>query len=92
MVASWTDYYCSSVGFLGTSIDVVRLFLKYILSTKPWLQDPEVVSIPWQQEMEDSLAKRATKDGDANEQTLLKIGVLWTDGIVRPQLPILHGF
>jgi amidase len=41
--------------------------------------------------MEDSLLKRATKDGNANDQTPLKIGVLWTDGIVGPQPPILRG-
>ncbi|KAI9769988.1 MAG: hypothetical protein M1840_003699 [Geoglossum simile] len=83
--------YPSSVGFLSTSVDTLKLVMASVLSTQPWLRDPEVVSIPWRQEMVDSTLERASPDGTANDQPPLKIGVYWTDGVVGPHPPILRG-
>jgi|SRR5579862_3681523 len=83
--------YSSSVGFLSTSLDALKLVMTSILSTQPWLRDPEVVSIPWRQEIVDSTLERASPDGTANNQPPLKIGVYWTDGVVGPHPPILRG-
>ncbi|KAI9779264.1 MAG: hypothetical protein M1839_007516 [Geoglossum umbratile] len=83
--------YPSSIGFLSTSVDALKLVMASILSTQPWLRDPEVVSIPWRQETVDSTLERASPDGTANDQPPLKIGVYWTDGVVGPHPPILRG-
>jgi hypothetical protein len=39
--------YASSVSFLSNSIDALELVISSVLSTQPWLRDPEVVAIPW---------------------------------------------
>lgn len=62
-----------------------------VLSTQPWLRDPEVVSIPWRQHMADSVFERASPHGSSNDKTPLKLGIYWTDEVVGPQPPILRG-
>ena len=62
-----------------------------ILSTKPWLRDPEVVPIPWRLELENEVLERAGRDGSANGKTPLKFGVLWSDGYITPQPPVMRG-
>jgi len=85
--------YPSSVGFLSTSIDALKLIMSSVLSTQPWLRDPEVVAIPWRQELADEVLQRAsTEDGRALEnERPLKLGIYWTDGVVQPQPPIRRG-
>ena len=62
-----------------------------ILSTEPWLRDPNVVNIPWRQELVASVLSRAKPDGSANDCLPLKLGIYWNDGTVAPQPPILRG-
>src|SRR5437773_2310382 len=62
-----------------------------VLSTMPWLRDPNVVNVPWRREIVDSTHSRAASNGAANEQTLLKLGIYWNDGVVTPQPPIDRG-
>lgn len=62
-----------------------------ILSTEPWTQDPRVVSIPWRSALEESTLARAGRLGKANGKQPLKLGVFWTDGVVKPQPPITRG-
>ncbi|KAH0536017.1 hypothetical protein FGG08_007084 [Glutinoglossum americanum] len=81
----------SSVGFMSTSIDALRLVMASVLSTQPWLRDPEVISIPWRQEIADSTLERASPDGAANDRLPLKLGIYWTDGVVGPHPPVLRG-
>ena len=76
---------------MSTSIDALKLVMASVLSTQPWLRDPEVVSIPWRQEMADSIFERASPHGAANDQPPLKLGVYWTDGVVGLHPPILRG-
>ena len=83
--------YRSAVGYLATSIDALKLIMTSVLSTKPWLRDPEVVTIPWRQEIADNTLARARTNGAANDKLPLKLGVFWTDNVVAPQPPITRG-
>jgi len=83
--------YASSVGFLSNSIDALQLIMKSVLSTQPWLRDPEVVPIPWRQTVVDSTLSRASADGSSNYNTPLKLGIYWTNGVVGPHPPINRG-
>lgn len=84
------DTYASSVGVMGTTIDSIRLVMTSVLSTSPWLRNPNVVKMPWNSEAETSTLSRANADGSASGVPL-KIGIYWTDGVVTPQLPVLRG-
>lgn len=84
--------YRSTVGFLGTSLDALELLLKSVLSTEPWQRDPSVVPIPFRQEVLDSCSSRVDEQGYVKPAAKpLKIGVLWTDGVVGPHPPVLRG-
>ncbi|RMZ79350.1 hypothetical protein DV737_g3444, partial [Chaetothyriales sp. CBS 132003] len=75
--------YRSTVGFLSTSLGGLELMLRSILSTKPWLNDPSVVSIPFRQDIVDEYLSRAEPSGSKKPSgPPLKLGVLWSDGIV----------
>ncbi|KAL8940143.1 MAG: hypothetical protein Q9211_002417 [Gyalolechia sp. 1 TL-2023] len=75
---------------MGTSIDAVKLVLTSLLSTSPWLRDPNVVNMPWNSEVETSTLARANPDGSANSAPL-KIAIYWTDGVVTPHPPVERG-
>ena len=84
--------YRSTVGFMSTSLAGLELIFRSILSTEPWLRDPAVVPMPFRQDAIDAVLSRA----DANEVAKttgppLKLGILWTDGIVGPHPPIKRG-
>lgn len=84
--------YRSTIGFLSTSLGGLELLLRSILSTKPWLNDPAVVPIPFRHEIVDKYLSRAEPSGTAKlSGPPLKLGVLWTDGVVGPQPPIIRG-
>ncbi|KAL2021891.1 hypothetical protein VTK56DRAFT_6486 [Thermocarpiscus australiensis] len=84
--------YRSTVGFMSTSLDGLELALRSILSTQPWLRDPSVVPIPYRQEIVDQYRKRGNLDGTAKSSELpLKLGILWTDGVITPHPPIMRG-
>lgn len=85
------DTYASSIGVMGTSIDAVQLLLTSLLSTQPWIQDPNVVRMPWDHVMERSTLARANPDGSAKTEAPLKIGFYWTDGLVMPHPPVTRG-
>lgn len=76
---------------MGTSLDALHLLLSSILSMQPWLRDPYVVHIPWRQEITNAILSRAAEDGSTNDEAPLKLGILWTDGVVTPQPPITRG-
>lgn len=84
--------YRSTVGFMGTSLDALELLLKSILSTTPWKYDPAVVPVPFRQDVIDSYMSRVDYQGHAKSTgQALKIGVLWSDGVVGPHPPVLRG-
>lgn len=69
------------IGPLSTSLEGIRLFMKTVIASKPWLHEPSLVPIPWR-DQESHLATPAGKK--------LKVGVLWHDGVVMPHPPITH--
>ncbi|KAF2839400.1 amidase signature enzyme [Patellaria atrata CBS 101060] len=65
--------YSSSVGVMGTSPDTIHLVLRSVVLTQPWIKDSNVVPILW---------------AGTNDNKPLKLGILWTDGVVTTQPPI----
>ncbi|CAG7555245.1 unnamed protein product [Fusarium equiseti] len=86
------DTYRSTVGFMGTSIEALEVVFKSVLGTEPWLRDPAVLPIPFREERAKEYSSRA--DGKGNSKSgvrPLKMGVLWSDGMVGPHPPVLRG-
>ena len=69
------------LGPLSTSLEGVKLFMKTVIDSKPWLEEPSLVPIPWR-DQGNYLSHSSGKK--------LKIGVLWHDGIVKPHPPVLR--
>lgn len=72
---------------MGTSLDGIDLGFKALLSTQPWANDPAVVPVPYRQEIFDAYSARGSRAGARP----LKIGVLWSDGLVEPHPPVRRG-
>ncbi|KAJ4127012.1 hypothetical protein NW768_008633 [Fusarium equiseti] len=86
------DTYRSTVGFMGTSIDALEVVFKSVLGTEPWLRDPAVLPIPFREDMMKSYSSRADEKGYSKSGARpLKMGVLWSDGMVGPHPPVLRG-
>ncbi|RBR25087.1 uncharacterized protein FIESC28_02144 [Fusarium coffeatum] len=86
------DTYRSTVGFMGTSVEALEVVFKSVLGTGPWLRDPAVIPIPFREEMMASYSSRADRKGNPKSgQRPLKMGVLWSDGMVGPHPPVLRG-
>ncbi len=75
---------------MSTSLGGLELGLKSVLATCPWYQDPAVVPIPYRQQAADDILARVKSDGTATHRPL-KLGILWTNGIVEPHPPIRRG-
>ncbi|KAB2573462.1 Acetamidase [Lasiodiplodia theobromae] len=71
----------SVIGPMGHSISDLRLLLKTIIQTQPWLADPKVNRIPWRQEDEDAVKAKI-------QAKKLTFGVIRTDGMVNPHPPV----
>lgn len=71
------------IGPLSTSLEGMELFMRTIISAKPWLKEPSLIPFHWRQN-EDYLGRTASG------ARKLKIGVLHDDGIVRPHPPVLR--
>ena len=56
--------------------------MKTVLAYKPWVQDPTLIPLPWREEN-----LNLSPAGDKK----LKIGILWSDGIVKPHPPVQRG-
>ncbi|KAH8590975.1 amidase signature domain-containing protein [Bisporella sp. PMI_857] len=65
------------VGIMGESIPSLQLMLKSLLSSEPWSRDPDVLNIPWREEI--SLA---------NGKEEFAFGLMKSDGLVTPHPPI----
>ena len=68
------------LGPLSTSLDGVKMFMKTVISAKPWLKEPSLIPIPWR-DQESWL-------GASSGGKKIKIAVMWNDRIVRPHPPI----
>jgi len=65
----------SVLGPLSTSLSGLKLFMKAIIDTQPWLHEPALIPMPW-------------RDVQFPLDRPLRIGVLWHDGVVKPHPPI----
>ncbi|XXH01436.1 hypothetical protein Hte_007796 [Hypoxylon texense] len=68
----------SAIGFMSTSLSALDLCMESILSTKPWLRDPDVVEIPWRPHLKHQPKK-------------LCFAVIRNDGMCTPHPPIARG-
>ena len=55
------------------------MFMKAIIDSKPWIEDPSLLPLPWRDDLLMSVIGKGKR---------LKIGVMWSDGIVTPHPPI----
>ncbi|KAI1146361.1 amidase signature domain-containing protein [Nemania diffusa] len=84
--------YRSTVGLLSTSLGGLELLFRSNLSTQPWLRDPAVVPLPFRQAIMDEYSLRVmSNESGTTSAKPLKLGVLWTDGVVQPHPPITRG-
>ena len=65
----------SVLGPMSTSLSGLKLFMKAIIDSQPWLTEPALISFPW-------------RDVELPRDRPLRIGVLWDDEVVRPHPPI----
>ncbi|KAF4635511.1 hypothetical protein G7Y89_g2581 [Cudoniella acicularis] len=79
-----TDGWCSTmagadpipgvVGPLSTSLEGIKLFIKTIIASKPWLEEPALAPLPW--------------NWPSYNTSKLKIAVMWHDKVVTPHPPV----
>ncbi|KAL8730858.1 MAG: hypothetical protein Q9166_003785 [cf. Caloplaca sp. 2 TL-2023] len=69
------------IGPLSTSLEGVKLFMKTVLSAKPWLEEPSCLPMPWR----DHATHLPTSNGKK-----LRVAVLWSDEVVKPHPPIIR--
>ncbi len=65
-------------GPMARSLLTVEYFMQSLLDSSPWNLDPGCIPIPWRKDM----AALPTKK--------LKLGIIYDDGIVRPQPPVMR--
>ncbi|KAK9447604.1 amidase signature domain-containing protein [Limtongia smithiae] len=63
-----------AIGPLAQSRRTMEYFFKYIIGSKPWISEPGLLAVPWR---ESPLTPGK-----------LKIGILWSDGVVKPLPPV----
>ncbi|ODM19747.1 hypothetical protein SI65_04733 [Aspergillus cristatus] len=63
-------------GPMANSLDTVEYFMQSLLDSNPWDVDPGCIPVPWR------------KDVAAFPDRKLRIGIVYDDGVVRPQPPI----
>ncbi|CZR55783.1 related to general amidase [Phialocephala subalpina] len=66
----------SVVGFMSSSPRSLQLMMASLMSTKPWMHDPEIVKMPWRDSEE------------LRQRDQLCFGIFASDGIVSPHPPI----
>ncbi|KAL8698746.1 MAG: hypothetical protein Q9224_001715, partial [Gallowayella concinna] len=69
------------MGPLSTSLEGVKLFMKTVLSAKPWLEEPSCLPMPWMDQESHLPTSRGQK---------LRVAVLWSDQVVKPHPPIIR--
>jgi amidase len=63
---------------MGRSLESIELFMRANSLAQPWLHDPKVVPLPWDD----------AKVGATAKAEQLVFGVIWTDGEATPHPPI----
>ncbi|KAF7311089.1 Amidase domain-containing protein [Mycena chlorophos] len=76
------DSVSSVVGPLSNSLDGLTIFVKAVLSKRPWLKDPLIIRKSWDED-----GYNLVEHGGPNAK--LCYAILWDDGFVRPD-PTVH--
>ena|ERR1700737_5016701 len=71
----------STCGPIAHSLDDIKLFVKSVLSQKPWFRDPKVIELDWRESAVEEV-RRAEK---------LCFGIMKWEGTIMPHPPILRG-
>jgi amidase len=72
----------SVLGPLSTDIGSIKLFMQVVIGQRPWLKDPLALRKPWDED-----GYRLVEHGGGKKLTF---GILWNDGQVIPQPPIIR--
>jgi amidase len=72
------DTMAAVIGPLSTSLAGIKLFMKIIIDSQPWLIEPALTPLPW----------NSSLTIYPSPQTPLKIGVMYHDEVVKPHPPI----
>ncbi|KAH8102635.1 general amidase [Cristinia sonorae] len=70
----------TTAGPLSVSIEGLKHFMQAVLSSRPWMVDPNVIRKPWDQD-----AYELKEHGNGQK---LCFGILWDDGHLKPHPPI----
>ena len=62
---------------MSTSLATSEYFMERLLASEPWNLDPAAIPIPWRKDLASPPTERK-----------LKLGVVYDDGVVKPQPPI----
>ncbi|MCJ1479223.1 hypothetical protein MMC13_007908 [Lambiella insularis] len=65
------------VGPQSSTLEGIKLFMKTVISSKPWINDPSLVPLPWR-----------TNQTHLRGAQKLKIEIIWSNGVVKPQPPV----
>ncbi len=69
------------IGPISTTLEGVKLFMKTLIDSKPWLTEASLLPFPWRQDV-----THLDKGGGKK----LKVGVIWDDGVVKPHPPVIR--
>ncbi|KAL9599860.1 MAG: hypothetical protein Q9219_003554 [cf. Caloplaca sp. 3 TL-2023] len=69
------DYIAGTLGPISTSLQGIDVSMKTIIDAEPWLLDPSLVPLPW---------RRYKPDVLASPDERMRIGIMWSDGVVTP--------
>jgi amidase len=72
----------SVLGPLSTDLGGIKLFMQAVIGQKPWLKDPLTPRKPWNED-----EYRLIEHGGGKKLTF---GILWNDGIIVPQPPVIR--
>jgi len=70
------------MGPMSATIDGLKVFVKAMMDANPWDRDPLTPRIPWNE------GKYLLEDHGKGER--LCFGMMWDDGVCKPQPPILR--
>ncbi|KZT66402.1 amidase [Daedalea quercina L-15889] len=70
----------AAVGPMSSSLGGLTTFMKAILNTQPWLKDPSVVPMSWNENL-------YALDGHGGGRRLC-FAIVWDDGMVKPHPPV----
>lgn len=72
-------------GPVSTSLSGIKLFMQHVLDQQPHLVEPSLVPMPWRSG--ESFLPSPDTTARAGKPRLT-VGVMWTDGVVRPHPPV----